>query len=48
VNDSTGFNVGAIYDISENWHVLASVGSGMQNQSSTNQFSYYAGLQLTF
>jgi hypothetical protein len=48
VKDSTGFNVGAIYDISENWHALASVGTGMQNRSSTNQFSYYAGLQLTF
>jgi hypothetical protein len=46
--DSTGFNVGAIYDISENWHILASAGRGSQNVSDTNQFSYYLGLQLTF
>jgi len=48
VKDSTGFNVGATYDISENWHLLVSAGSGLRNRSSTNQFSYYAGLQLTF
>jgi hypothetical protein len=48
VKPSTGFNVGAIYDISDNWHVLVSSGRGIQNASSTNQFSYYAGLQLTF
>lgn len=45
---STGFNLGAVYDISEHWHVLSSAGTGMQNQSSTNQFSYYLGIQLTF
>jgi hypothetical protein len=48
VKDSTGFNVGATYDVSETWHVLASVGTGLQNRSTTNQFSYYLGLQLTF
>jgi hypothetical protein len=46
--ESTGFNVGTTYDLSENWHVLSSVGTGLQNRSTTNQFSYYLGLQLTF
>ena len=46
--DMTGFNVGAVYDLSENWHLLGSAGSGLQNQSTTNKFSYYLGLQLTF
>jgi len=47
-HESTGFNIGTTYDFSENWHVLSSVGTGLQNQSTTNQFSYYLGLQLTF
>ena len=48
VPDSTGFTFGAIYDFSDNWHLLASAGRGLQNVSATNQFSYYLGLQLTF
>lgn len=48
VPDSTGFNVGAVYDVSENWHLLSSVGTGIQSASQTNQFSYYLGVQLTF
>jgi hypothetical protein len=48
VNKSTGFNVGSTYDFSENWHLLASAGTGIQNRTTTNQFSYYLGLQLTF
>lgn len=34
--DSTGFNVGAVYDINEHNHLLASIGSGLQNASETN------------
>jgi hypothetical protein len=48
IPDSTGFNVGAIYDMSENWHLLASAGTGLRNRNETNQIAYYAGLQLTF
>jgi hypothetical protein len=48
VPGSTGFNIGATYDITENWHLLTSVGTGFQNRNETNQFSYYAGVQLTF
>jgi outer membrane cobalamin receptor len=48
VKEGTGFNIGTTYDFSENWHLLASVGTGIQNQSTTNQFSYYLAVQLTF
>jgi hypothetical protein len=48
VPDSTGFNLGTTYDFTEHWHLLCSVGTGIQNASVTNQFSYYLGLQLTF
>ena len=48
VKESTGFNVGAVYDFSENWHLLSSVGTGIQNRSETNQLSYYLAVQLTF
>jgi hypothetical protein len=44
----TGANVGVVYDLSENWHLLNSVGTGLQNRTTTNQFSWYAALQLTF
>lgn len=44
----TGFNVGTTYDFSTNWHLLSSVGSGIQNTFGTNQFSYFLALQLTF
>ena len=45
---STGFNVGLTYDFSERWHLLASAGTGMQNRTSTNLFSWYVAMQLTF
>jgi hypothetical protein len=48
LKSQTGFNVGATYDITENWHLLASAGTGLQNRTDTNQFSYYFGVQLTF
>jgi hypothetical protein len=48
VPGSLGFNVGATYDFSENWHLLTSAGRGLRNVPTTNQFSYYLGLQLTF
>jgi hypothetical protein len=48
VPGSLGFNVGATYDVSANWHLLASAGRGLINAPTTNQFAYYLGLQLTF
>lgn len=46
--DSSGFNVGGVYDIDDNDHLLMSAGRGIQHASATNQFSYYVGYQLTF
>lgn len=45
--DSTGFNMGAIYDFDERNHLLVSVGTGLQNASETNRFSWYIGYQIT-
>jgi hypothetical protein len=44
---TTGFNIGAIYDIDEHHHLLASAGTGLQNAATTNQFSWYIAYQLT-
>lgn len=46
--DQTGFTLGAIYDLSEHYHLMFSAGTGLQNRTATNEFSYYAALQLTF
>jgi len=48
LKSTTGFNLGATYDFTENWHLLTSAGTGIQNRTATNQFSYYLGLLLTF
>lgn len=45
---STGFNLGGTYDFTESHHLLFSVGRGIQNVTTTNEFSYYIGYQLTF
>jgi len=45
--DSTGFNIGAIYDFDEHNHLLVSAGTGIQNASSTNLYSWYLGYQIT-
>ena len=44
---TTGFNIGAIYDFDDNHHLLASVGAGLQNASTTNEFSWYLAYQIT-
>lgn len=46
--DSSGFNVGGVYDITEHYHLLFSAGRGLQDARDTNQFSYYLALQKTF
>ena len=45
---STGFNLGAIYDISEHHHILFSAGKGLHNASQTNKFSSFIAYELTF
>ena len=46
--DSTGFNLGGIYDFTDDYHLLFSAGRGIQNAAATNAFSYYLAFQLTF
>jgi hypothetical protein len=46
--DSTGFNIGIIYDFNEHNHLLASAGTGLQNASTTNLYSWYLGWQFTY
>lgn len=46
--DSSGFNVGGVYDFTEHHHLLFSAGRGLQNMPETNEFSYYLGFQWTF
>ncbi|MEO8927045.1 MAG: hypothetical protein ABI306_07760 [Caulobacteraceae bacterium] len=46
--DSTGFNVGAVWDITSHYHLLLSAGRGLQAAAASNALSCYAGLQWTF
>jgi hypothetical protein len=48
IEASMGFNVGLIYDLSEHWHLLGAAGTGIQNRTATNQFSYYVAVSLTY
>jgi hypothetical protein len=50
VNDKAveGFNVGGKLDLSERYHLLFSVGKGLDNVASTNQFSSYLALQVAY
>lgn len=45
--DETGFNLAAIYDFSENYHFLFSIGRGIQHARQTNELSWYIGLLVT-
>ena len=45
---TTGIGAGLLYDLSENLHVLAYVGPGIQNAAPTNEVSWYASLLFTF
>ena len=44
---TTGFNIGAVYDFDDDNHLLVSFGTGLQNASDTNLFSWYLGYQIT-
>lgn len=45
--ESTGFNIGAIYDIDEHNHLLLSAGRGLQHASENNLFSWYVAYLIT-
>lgn len=46
--DQTGFDLGLTYDLSEHYHLLVSLGPGIQNAHTTDVFTYYAALRCTF
>jgi len=46
--DTTGFNLGGVYDINDHNHLLFSAGRAFQNTSSTNQYSWYLAWQITY
>ena len=45
---STGIGLGAVYDLSTNYHLMASWGPGIQNVAATDRYSWYAALEMTF
>jgi hypothetical protein len=45
---TTGVGVGAIYDLSDNLHLMASAGPGIQNADATNQASWYVAVLFTY
>lgn len=45
---TTGVGLGAVYDLSTNYHLMASYGPGIQNASDTDRISWYAALLMTF
>lgn len=46
--DTTGLNLGGTYDFDKTYHLLFSAGTGLQNAASSNEFSYYIALRVTF
>ncbi len=48
VTDSTGFNLGGYYDVTEHPHILFSAARGIQHATETNELSWYLGYRFTF
>jgi hypothetical protein len=44
----TSIGGGLIYDITDNYHLLAYAGPGLQNAAETGRYSWYASLFFTF
>lgn len=45
---TTALGMGATYDISDTYHLMASYGPGIQNAAATNRYSWYVALLTTF
>ncbi len=45
---STGLGFGALYDLTQNLHLLASDGPGIQNADLTNRMTWYSSILFTF
>jgi len=46
--DTTGLNVGIIYDLNNHFHLMGTAGPGIQNANDTNRYSWYAAMLVTF
>jgi hypothetical protein len=46
--NSTGFKLGGIYNMTDDYHLLFSAGKTLSNDSSTNQLSAYLALQVMY
>ena len=47
-HNTSGFNLGGIYDFNDDYHLLFSVGKGLSNVSSTNKLTVYWALQVIY
>jgi hypothetical protein len=45
---STGIGFGAAYDLNDNFHLMGSVGPGIQNAAATDRVTWYTAFLLTF
>jgi hypothetical protein len=45
---TTGIDVGGTYDLSDNYHLMATFGPGIQNAAETNRYSWYTAVLFTF
>lgn len=45
---TTGLGAGFHYDLSENYHLIGSVGPGVQNAGATNRMSWYLAMLFTY
>jgi hypothetical protein len=45
---TTGLGAGFLYEVSERFHLLGSVGPGIQNAKDTNRYSWYAALLVSY
>ena len=45
---TSGLSGGFTYDLSDNYHLMASIGPGIQNAVETNRMSWYVAMLFTY
>ena len=45
---TTGLGAGAVYDLSDHYHLMASIGPGIENAAETDRYSWYTAMLFTF
>jgi Putative MetA-pathway of phenol degradation len=45
---TTGLGAGAVYDLSEHYHLMASLGPGVENAAETDRYAWYTAMLFTF